>query len=129
MLSRVCLGALFSTTFFAGQAVGASPLTYDFTGTFGQPLNGFTQFSGSVTIDGNPMVAPYGAVSTVSERGNDVSLTVNNGGPAGSWAEAGITSIELISTPEPSTFALFAVLAVAGIVCKHRRSPRFPAVQ
>jgi len=207
MLARLSLAIVVSIALSTQRTAGASPITYDFAGTFGgQSLNGISQFNGSFTINGDPTV---GSSGSVAEGGSDVSLTVNMGGqvynfvnqqnpvivasftagespawianptgppqdeaivsgaiqsgnslvafgmsfysPAavdqlanlrnfsfplgtssvyvtdtsgGSYqeAEGTITSIELVSTPEPSTLAVFAVLGIAAMV--HRRQKR-----
>jgi hypothetical protein len=207
MLARLSFAIVVLIAHGAQQTVGASPITYDFTGTFGgQAVNGVSQFNGSFTINGDPTVSSSGSVN---ESGSDVSVTVNMGGqlfnfvnqqnpdvvatfiagelptwianptglpqdqafvygatqsgnpiitfgmsfyspaaadqlanlrnfsfPTGTssvyvtdtsgtsyqWAEGSITSIDLVSTPEPSTLAVFAVLGIAAMV--HRRQRR-----
>lgn len=75
-LSLAAVGtlALFSTP----RIVVADPITYNFTGTLNQPINGLKTISGSLTIDATPSVEP--GASWVTENGSDVSLNVNLGG-------------------------------------------------
>lgn len=85
MLAHVRFGLLISLALVAPSSIKASPMTFDFTGTFDQPVNGSDQFSGSFTIDSNATVTyldvtpPY-YPGSISEGGNDVSLTVTIGG-------------------------------------------------
>jgi hypothetical protein len=63
----------------------ANPITYDFSGTFDQPVNGTTQFSGSFTFNTDatitysaqhwPNIYPY----MIAESGKDVALVVTIG--------------------------------------------------
>jgi len=79
MLNRLSFIIAVSIVLSSQQIVGASPVTYDFTGTLNQPVDGSTTFTGSFTINANPTVNlvanPY-----VAEDGSDVSLSVNLGG-------------------------------------------------
>ncbi len=77
MLNRLSFIIAVSILLSGQQIVGASPLTYDFTGTLNQPVDGSTTFTGSFTINANPAVNP--GASWVIESGSDVSLSVNLG--------------------------------------------------
>ena len=78
MLRRL---VLITATMLLGiqQIASASTLTYDFTGTLDQPLNGTTTINGSFSFNPHPYVQP--GMSSVTEGGNDVSLTMH----IGSW--------------------------------------------
>jgi hypothetical protein len=88
MLNRLSFIIAVSIVLSSQQIVGASPLTYDFTGTLNQPVDGSTTFTGSFTINANPTVWSSATVnppdlpvmSGVFESGSDISLTVNLGG-------------------------------------------------
>lgn len=195
MLARLSLAIVVSIALSSQQTVGASPITYDFTGNLGssdQP----NPFSGSFTTNGDPTVPP--ATPWPTEFQTNVSITVNvwglvlnfvNTGSLNLYAlppwqstgsvpeveldvmglsqtetfvmtfygptaddqlanlrnlsfpldsssvdiavywgttawkgEGSITSIELVSAPEPSTLAIFSVLGIAAMV--HRRCRR-----
>ena len=65
----------------APRMVAANPITYDFSGTFSQPFDGSTAFSGSATFNATP--TPQDATwdgAGWNETGSDVSLTLNAGG-------------------------------------------------
>ena len=79
MLNRLSFIIAVSIVLSSQQIVGASPVTYDFTGTLNQPVDGSTTFTGSFTINANPTVNPV-ANPYVAEDGSDVSLSVNLGG-------------------------------------------------
>jgi hypothetical protein len=95
----------------AGTISRADPVTYNFTGTLNQPMNGTNQFSGSFTFNADPSQSSVGGIvitqttistatngvsvaqpaaygfeaasagtPAIAEFGNDVSLTVNIGG-------------------------------------------------
>ena len=91
-------------------AVSASPITFDFTGTLDQPINGTKDVSGSFTINGDPTVPPGTTLpdgtgskplNLLDESGSDVSITVKVGGlslkfsnnPSGDFsaAQAGVS--------------------------------------
>jgi len=96
MLNRLSFIIAVSIVLSSQQIVGASPVTYDFTGTLNQPVDGSTTFTGSFTINANPTVNlvanPY-----VAEDGSDVSLSVNLGGH----------TINYVNTPQLSDSATF----------------------
>lgn len=211
MLARRSLALAVLIVVVSQKSAGASPITYDFTGTFLQNgmVNGSHQISGSFTINSNP--PPSSGLSPAIESGSNVSITINAGGQVYSFAntpqnpsvatftayewlpgsppnpmssqplieyawsgsmpsvnptlnfwmafydpggiqslnnamnfnynlvtssfdfggsllgsgqggDGSITSITLVSAPEPSTFAAFTVLGIAAIV--HRRWKR-----
>jgi hypothetical protein len=76
MLARLSLGIVVSIVLGIQQTAGASPITYDFTGS---NVNGSQQISGSFTINADPIV-PFVGAQSVTENGSDVSITVNAGG-------------------------------------------------
>jgi PEP-CTERM motif len=81
MLNRVALAVAVLVLISTPRIAVASPITYDFTGTLNQPVDGATTFNGSLTFNATPTgsevpIAGY----SVSETGSDVSLTVNVGG-------------------------------------------------
>jgi len=100
MLARPSLAIVVSMALLAPRAIEASPITYDFAGTFNQPVNGSNQFSGSFTIDSNPTVPialPSWDSGGVGENGSDVSLTVNMGGQT-------VNFVNTSQNPENATF-------------------------
>jgi hypothetical protein len=213
MLPRRLLVVAVLTLLSTHRMVGASPITYDFTGTLNQPVDGSKTFSGSLTINAIPTPAEM-LGGGVAEDGTDVSLTVRVGGqvlnfintpqnpnsvsfqagvtppndrdfmpsvatflvggmnwgntgngPTSSFAMniysppgveslpanladvslvpntssvrisdssggssqdsgGGLTSIEIVSSPEPSTLVVFAGLGIAVLVYRRHRLPR-----
>jgi len=97
MLNRLSFIIAVSIVLSSQQIVGASPVTYDFTGTLNQPVDGSTTFTGSFTINANPTVNP--GASWVAESGSDVSLTVNLGGRM-------INYVNTPQFPDSATFQL-----------------------
>jgi hypothetical protein len=108
---RTLLSVVAVSLFMGARTISrADPVTYDFTGTLNQPMNGTNQFSGSFTFNADPGQSSVGGIvitqttiSTVNgvsiaqpaaygfqaaaagspaiaEYGNDVSMTVNIGG-------------------------------------------------
>jgi hypothetical protein len=104
MLARLSVAFVVSIALISPQTVGASPITFDFTGALGpnvQPVDGSRQFSGSFTINGDPTVNP--GSYAVSEGGSDVSITLNVGGQV----------INFVNSPQsPNTSANFYVTQV-----------------
>jgi hypothetical protein len=72
MLQRLALVVAVSILVGTPRMVVADPITYDFSGTFNQPFDGSTAFSGSLSFN----ATPAGDGQSVS----DVSLTLNAGG-------------------------------------------------
>lgn len=66
----------------APRISGASPITYDFTGTLNQPVDGSTRFSGTFTIDSVPNTNVgliFGEYAGIGEDGAAVSLSLRLG--------------------------------------------------
>jgi hypothetical protein len=81
MLSRLALVFAVLVLVETPLMVAANPITYDFSGTFSQPFDGSTAFSGSATFNATP--TPQDATwdgAGWNETGSDVSLTLNAGG-------------------------------------------------
>lgn len=109
MLARLSLALVISIALVAPQAIEASPITYDFTGTLNQPINGSSQFSGSFTIDssnpngGGGVITPGGSGTVIGENGDQVSMTVHLGGQR----------IDFVNTPQGPNSARFE--AIGGV--------------
>lgn len=101
MTGRLALALMATLLLGAQQPVWASPLTYDFTGTFNQPFDGTTTFSGSFTINANPTVNAQ--TSSVFEKGGDVSLTLNLGGQV----------VTYVNTPQNPSYVFFNTAAIS----------------
>jgi hypothetical protein len=119
MLARPSFAVAISLALVAPQAIEASPITYDFSGTFNQPINGSTQFSGTFTIDSNPTILislPSWESGGVGENGADVSLTAHIGGQ----------TIDFVNTSQNPENAMFeaAVLGTGEVT----RDPAPPSV-
>ncbi len=82
MLLRLTLALAVSVVVGIPRIAAADPITYDFTGTLQQPIDGTTTFSGALTINGTPTEQgpPGDLVRMVTEGGSDVSLSLNLGG-------------------------------------------------
>lgn len=106
MFNRLSLVVAVSILLGSQQIVEASPLTYDFTGTLNQPVDGAKTFSGSFTINADPTVGPgmasgFYSSGVVNENGSDVSLAVNVGGQV----------INFVNTPQnPSAVGFQAIV-------------------
>jgi hypothetical protein len=55
MALRFPVAAVVLLVLTAQHGASASPITFDFTATLSQPLNGTKDVSGSFTIDSNPV--------------------------------------------------------------------------
>ena len=66
------------------QSIQASPITFAFTGTLLEPVNGYSSFSGIFTVESNPNPPP--GFTSVTEQGVDVSATLNIGGQVINYA-------------------------------------------
>jgi PEP-CTERM motif len=81
MLNRLALVVAVWVLVDTHRMVAANPITYDFTGTFQQPFDGSTAFSGSLTFNATPTLQDATLQGGgVAETGSDVSLTLNAGG-------------------------------------------------
>src|SRR3954451_22801244 len=67
MFARVAFAVAMFVAVIAGRPVAATPVTYDFTGNFDRPMNGSTQFSGSVTFDGSPAITHPGGFGVIPD--------------------------------------------------------------
>jgi hypothetical protein len=123
MLNRLSFIIAVSIVLSSQQIVGASPLTYDFTGTLNQPVDGSTTFTGSFTINANPTVwssatvnpPDFPVMSGVFESGSDVSLTVNLGGQM----------INYVNTPQFPGSARFSLTTWSDLM---NMSPGLPGL-
>ncbi len=66
------------------QSLQASPITFAFTGTLLEPVNGSSSFSGFFTVESNPNPPP--GITSVTQQGADVSATLNIGGQVINYA-------------------------------------------
>jgi hypothetical protein len=84
MLTRLAPSIVVAIVCCTLPATFASPITYDFTGTFrGGTVNGSNQITGSFTINADPILGS--TASSLTESGSDVSITVNAGGQTFNW--------------------------------------------
>ncbi len=105
MLTRLSLVLTASLALATGQPAGASPITYAFTGTLNDPLDGASQFNGSFTINGDPTLV--GFRPTVTEGGSDVSLTLKIGDQEFHFInQAGLVDkyATFVAGPEPGVY-------------------------
>ena len=85
------------------QCLPASPITFAFSGTLLEPVNGSSTFSGFFTVNSNPN--PQTGFSSVTEQGSDVSATLNIGGQV----------IDYANTPQNTQFVEAMVNTQEGI--------------
>lgn len=83
MLRHVTIAVVILASAGAPSVAWADPITYDFTGTLGQPYDGTTSFSGSFTINnatvsGGYVVGDEAGSSMTLHFGNDVVTYTNN---------------------------------------------------
>ena len=78
MLNRLAAALSILVLACTQQMVWASPVTFDFTGTLLQPIDGSSTFSGSFTVNPNPTVQP--GTGSAAEFGADVSAVLTLGG-------------------------------------------------
>jgi hypothetical protein len=104
MLRRLSLALAAAALIVPWKAAKASPLTYNFSGTFnggtGAVLSG--PFSGSFTIDSN---GTLGSGGTISQNGSDVSFSIGNFSFANNSQNPGTTASFTVSdqpsAPQP----------------------------
>lgn len=101
---RFSLFALVACSWLAVSTVEASPISYDFSGTFSAPVDGATQFSGTFTYDSNLPLNPNAnqssniAYYTNPDSGSSItpiSITFTTNGNVSSSSLGTITSAEL----------------------------------
>ncbi len=85
MFNRLSCALAASILLSIPSIVTAGPITYDFSGTLPWPVYGTQQFTGSFTINANPVVVGSGD-NGFKENGSDVSITLDVGGHTISFA-------------------------------------------
>jgi hypothetical protein len=105
-VGRLTAAAAFAIASLIASMAGASPVTYQFSGTFPQPVFGSTQFSGTFTYDTN--LPPYpGAAQDATHAyyagadGTPIAMTLNLG-TSGTNPLGTPTNSELVVTHSPS---------------------------
>ena len=107
MLRRLVLSAAMMLV-SSQQIASGNSLTYDFTGTLNKPINGTTTFNGSFSINPHPLV--QAGITSITEGGNDVSLTMN----IGNW--------NLIYVNSPAPDATLSASVVEGSMLRAIRA-------
>lgn len=99
MLRHVTIALVILAAAGTQSVVSANPITYDFTGTLGQPYDGTTSFSGSFTIVDAPVAGG------VTEAGSESSMTLHFGNNVVTYSN---------NPQDPSTMFAFSVLPATG---------------
>jgi hypothetical protein len=118
MLARFSLALAAAALISQWQVAEASPLTYNFSGTFvggpGAVLSG--PFSGSFTINSNGTLGPGG---TITQSGSDVSINIANfafaNNPQNPGTSASLTVSNQPSAPQPVVADLQGTLGSIGL--------------